>query len=113
MSNVFSLDSLREEIEKEFKPLQLEVGTKTVTLSNLMRLPKLKREKVLALMKELENEEKLKIDLEGIAVNILVEVSDNPTVLRKALADQLALAMKVLNLWMEGTQSGEAESSSD
>ena len=113
MSNVFSLDSLREEVEKEFKPLQLEIGTKTVTLSNLMRLPKLKREKVLALMKELENEEKLKIDLESIAVNILVEVSDNPTVLRKALADQLALAMKVLNLWMEGTQSGEAESSSD
>lgn len=113
MSNVFSLDSLREEVEKEFKPLQLEIGTKTVTLSNLMRLPKLKREKVLALMKELENEEKLKIDLESISVNILVEVSDNPTVLRKALADQLALAMKVLNLWMESTQTGEAESSSD
>ena len=113
MSNVFSLDSLREEIEKEFKPVQLEIGTKTVTLSNLMRLPKLKREKVLALMKELENEEKLKIDLESIAVNILVEVSDNPTVLRKALSDELALAMRVLNLWMEGTQTGEAESSSD
>ncbi|MBU18217.1 MAG: hypothetical protein CL725_11025 [Chloroflexi bacterium] len=113
MSNVFSLDSLREEVEKQFAPLQLEIGSKTVTLSNLMRLPKLRRDKVLALLKELENEEKADIDMEALSVDVLAEVSDNPTLLRRGLKDELALAMKILNLWMLSTQSGEAESSSD
>ena len=113
MSNVFSLDSLREEIEKQFAPVQLEIGTKTVTLSNMMRLPKKKRDLVLEHMKELENEEKNDIDVEELAVNILAEVSDNPALVRRGLKDELALAMKILGLWMESTQSGEAESSSD
>jgi hypothetical protein len=113
MSNVFSLDSLREEIEKEFAPLQLEIGEKTVTLSNLMRLPKKKRDSAMAQLKTLENEDKLEIDAEAVAVEILADVSDNPTLLRKALAGDIALSMKILNLWMTSTQSGEAESSSE
>lgn len=113
MSNVFSLDSLREEIEKEFAPLQLEIGTKTVTLSNLMRLPKKKRDSVMAKLKELENADQAEVDAEAISVDVLAEVSDNPELLRSGLEDDIALAMKILNLWMTSTQSGEAESSSN
>ena len=112
MSNIFSLDSLREEIEKEFAPLQLEIGTKTVTLSNLMRLPKKKRDTVMAELKRLENEDKEDIDVEALAIDILADVSDNPALIRKGLEDDVALSMKILNLWMTSTQSGEAESSS-
>ena len=113
MSNVFSLDSLREEIEKQFAPVQLEIGSKTVTLSNMMRLPKKKRDFVMESLKELENEDKNDIDIEEIAVNVLAEVSDNPALVRRGLKDELALSMKILNLWMSSTQVGEAESSSD
>jgi hypothetical protein len=112
MSNVFNLDSLREEIEKEFAPLQLEIGTKTVTLSNLMRLPKKKREAVMVLLKELENETDAEIDVEEITVEVLTLVSDNATLLRAGLKDDLATAMRILTLWMNSTQAGEAESSS-
>ena len=113
MSNVFSLDSLREEIEKQFAPVQLEIGSKTVTLSNMMRLPKKKRDFVMESLKELENEDKNDIDIEEIAVNVLAEVSDNPALVRRGLKDELALSMKILGLWMESTQTGEAESSSN
>ena len=113
MSNIFNLDSLREEIEKEFKPLQLEIGTKVVTLSNLMRLPKKKRETVMARLKELESaDSEQEVDVETISVEILGLVSDNAPLLKAGLKDDLAMAMKILNLWMSGTQSGEAESSS-
>jgi len=113
VSNVFSLDSLREEIEKQFAPVQLEIGSKTVTLSNMMRLPKKKRDFVMESLKELENEDKNDIDIEEIAVNVLAEVSDNPALVRRGLKDELALSMKILGLWMESTQTGEAESSSN
>ena len=78
-----------------------------------MRLPKKKRETVMALLKELESaDSEQEVDVETISVEILGLVSDNAPLLKAGLKDDLAMAMKILNLWMSGTQSGEAESSS-
>jgi Mycobacteriophage tail assembly protein len=120
MGNVFTLDALREEVEKEFAPIELVVsdGT-TVTLRNLLRLPKKERDQVLAKLKVLESLDKSgesqdanEVDLlASTAVEILVLVSDHGKKLADELGDDLSIILKVLSVWMESSQPGEAEPS--
>lgn len=112
MSNIFTLDSLREEIEAQYAPVVLEVGDQEVTLTNLMRLPKKKRITVMDKVSLLNADDDEK-DMEHIALEILLEVADKPALLKKGLGDDLALTMKIVTIWMESTQVGEAESSSE
>lgn len=120
MGNVFTLDALREEVEKEFAPIELVVsdGT-TITLRNLLRLPKKERGVVLEKLKVLESLDKEgesqdagEVDLlASTAAEILVLVSDNGEKLAEELGDDLSIVLKVLNVWMESSQPGEAEPS--
>lgn len=124
MGNVFTLDSLREEVEKEFAPVKISLpdGTK-VTLRSLVRLNKKDREAVLSALDDLddarsqdyESEEGKAADgvdkLAAAAAKVLTLVSDNGKALVRALNGDLALTMKVLESWMEATQVGEAENS--
>lgn len=123
MGNVFTLDSMREEIEKEFAPCQFELADgKTVTLRNILRLPKAGREKVYALLDELADIQKQ--DDEGglvvteksaeVALKILPLVADSEKLgrqLAESIEDDLALTLRVFSTWMDGTQAGEAEDS--
>lgn len=121
MSNVFSLDSLREEVEKEFSPVAITVSDGTdITLRNLLRLPKKEREAVLAKLKELnkvgedhdDDETPEEVDqLIEHATQILMLVADNGRKLIKELGGDLAVIMKVLEVWMETAQPGEAKPS--
>ena len=112
MGNIFTLDSLREEIERQYAPVVLEVGDQDVTLTNLMRLPKKKRDLVMAKVELLNTDDDVDEDQDQIALDIILAVSDKPVLLKKALGDDLALIMKIVTVWMESTQTGEAESSS-
>lgn len=122
MSNVFTLDSLREEIEKEFAPVKLALADGSeVVLRNLLRLKGSERDKVVELLKgvkgvseeELEDASSDRInDMLGVVHEILKTVAQSKgTQLVKELGDDLILTMKVLERWMESTQPGEAESS--
>lgn len=124
MSNVFTLDSMREEIEKEFAPCQIALADgKTVTLRNLLRLPRKNREKVYTLLDELGEAQKVEGDDESnasllateksaqIALQIIPLVADSEKLglqLVQSIEEDLALTLRVFSAWMEGTQSGEA-----
>jgi len=121
MSNVFTLDSMREEIEKEFAPAQFDLGGgSVVTLRNLLRLPKKLRDEVYALLDELGKTQET--DVTGlqatersaeIALKVIPLVADDKKLglaLVDAISEDLALTLRVFSSWMDGTQVGEADS---
>ena len=120
MTNVFTLDALREEVEKEFAPVKIVVSDGSeVTLRNLLRLNKRDRDRVLEKLKVLESIEKSESEEEGSDIDRLVEtaveivtlVADDGKKLAKELDGDISLVLKVLEVWMESTQPGEAEPS--
>ena len=124
MGNVFSLDSFREEAEKEFAPLKIALSDGTeVTLRNLVRLGKKNREKVLELLKKLQPEkdeegedkgttlEELDELVEAIEQILVIIGGDNGKKLVKDLDGDISVSMRVIEAWMESTQPGEANSS--
>lgn len=122
MSNVFTLDSLREEVEKEYAPVKVTVAKdQDVVLRNLLRVPKKAREELFGLLDEMENltegkddEAEMSVDeLEktaGIATRMIELVADGPhkKKLIDALNDDMALTLKVFEAWMEASNPGEA-----
>lgn len=118
MSNVFSLDSMREEIEREFSPCSFELpGGKTVVLRNLLRVPRNDREKVYKLLDQLtdsssdesgfsETERASQIALQVIP--LVAEPQELGAKLVELIEDDLALSLRVFSVWMESTQAGEA-----
>ncbi|ASZ75457.1 tail assembly chaperone [Mycobacterium phage Kimona] len=126
MSKIFTLDSFREEVEKEFAPVKLDLGGETVTLRNLLRVGKAAREELFGhldrmdKMSEGKAEEDMTVEeLEetaSIALRVLELVADSPTggrALVSQLEDDLALTLKVFEAWMEATNPGEAPRSHD
>lgn len=116
MSNVFTLDSLREEVDKEFAPVKIGLKNGTeVVLRNILRLGKTDRDKLLEKLdslKSVEESDAESVDaLVAIASDILLLVADQGRQLVKELDGDIALIMKVLSAWMETTQPGEAASS--
>lgn len=126
MSNVFTLDSYREEVEREFAPFKLQITEDvTLTLRNLIRIPEAKRKKAFSLIEELQDVKASdstdisdngdSLDLAAaIGLQLIPLVADNETVanqLVEAIRDDVPLIMKVLEGWMEATQVGEATSS--
>lgn len=121
-NNIFTLDAMREEIEREFAPFQLEIDGKTLTLRNLLRLPKKDRDKVYSLLDELSKvgdgeEDNSLINTEAsaqIALKIIPLIADNTKladILVANIEDDLALTLRVFSTWMGSTQAGEAEGS--
>lgn len=123
MSNVFTLDSMREEIEKEFAPCQINLADgKVVTLRNLLRVPKKNREEVYTLLDELAEAQKSDDEESNgsllateksaqIALKIFPLVADSEKLGRQlveSIEEDLALTLRVFSAWMEGTQAGEA-----
>jgi hypothetical protein len=126
MSNVFDLDSLRDELDKEFAPAKFSKGGEQYTLRNLMRVGKKDRTAIIKLMNQLRevngDEEKKADDIEDpekieqvqdLMAQILsmVAADNRGQALVDAVGDDLQLLSKVMELWQEATQPGEAEDS--
>lgn len=121
MSNMFTLDSIRQEADRSFRPVIIELsdGTECV-LSNLLRLPKGQRLQVTRLLKKLEHLEGEDADnLEQDDVDVFLEtatevlsiVADKGKKLVAEIDGDLTVTMKVMEKWMESTSSGEASGS--
>ncbi|AXH48800.1 tail assembly chaperone [Mycobacterium phage Steamy] len=129
MGNVFTLDSVREEVEKEFAPVTVDMAEGSVVLRNVLRVPKLRRDKVFKLIDDLDAATK---DADGkpipeeelgfehmertaeSAIELIRLVADSDKlaeILCTVLEDDVALALAVFGKWMEVTQPGEAERS--
>jgi len=121
LSKLFTLDSIREEADRSFRPVIIELSDGTeCTLSNLLRLPKKERLEVTRLLKKLENMEGAEQDdLEddevdlflNTATEVLTIVGDKGKKLIAEIDGDLTVTMKVMEKWMESTQSGEASGS--
>ncbi|QGJ90174.1 tail assembly chaperone [Mycobacterium phage SheaKeira] len=124
MGNVFTLDSVREEVEREFAPVTVDMAEGSVVLRNVLRVPKLRRDKVFKLIDDLEaatkDEKGKEIAIEslgmehmektaGIAVELIRLVCDSDKlgeILCGILEDDVALTLAVFGKWMEVTQPG-------
>lgn len=115
MGSVFTLDSLREEAQKKYAPITIDLGDKTVELRSLLRLPKKERGVAFDLLKAIEeNDGNSSEGVEFLTENglkLLSTVADDGPAIVKALGDDLSLILEVLAVWMDGSQPGEAGSS--
>jgi hypothetical protein len=118
MGNVFSLDSLREELEKQYAPTQLDIGTEVITLRNIVRMPKKDRIKVQDLLEELgeiqKNEDHTEDQVTEAVQNVLVATAETVAKgqkLLKAIGDDVPLLMQVFDRWCAGEDLGEASDS--
>lgn len=122
-NNVFTLDAMREEIEREYAPFQIEVDGEKLTLRNLLRVPKARRDEVYGLLDALSaaqesDEGTLSVTEKSaqIALKIIPLVADKEKLARvlvERIEDDLALTLRLFNVWMESTQSGNSEGSSN
>jgi len=119
-NNIFTLDAMRSEIEKEFAPFQLTIDGQTLTLRNLLRVGKKNREEVYALLDQLsavsDDEGSLTSTEQSaqIALKILPLVADNEklaNILVENIEEDLALTLRVFSKWIGATQAGEHEGS--
>lgn len=122
MSNTFTLDSLREEADKEFAPLKVALsdGTEAV-LGNVLRLGKTAREDVSAALKlvdelqasEEDGEDKFAkvTQLADAIEQILQLVSPKGAQLVTEIDGDLGVLITVLNKWLGDTEAGEASNS--
>lgn len=120
MSNVFTLDSLREEADKKFSAFKIPLSDGTeVVLRNFLRLNKATRDAVQQGITALNAEaDKAEGDLDAFdkkaaaAIKIIEAVADaNGKKLTKEIDGDIALLIQVINAWMGATQLGEADSS--
>ncbi|AXH46768.1 tail assembly chaperone [Mycobacterium phage Acolyte] len=129
MSNVFTLDSLREETIRQFEPTKIELsdGSK-VELKSILKIGEKAREAAMAVVDELqeipepeddEDEEAVEEYAEAIC-EAVAKIFRLVTPKYKRLLAELdhedpqikaTLHTSVLNRWIKGSQLGEAESS--
>lgn len=120
MSNVFTLDALREETKKRFAPVEIGLsdGTK-ITLVPSLRLPADDRKVVKAALDDIQeidnddtSQEACELLIESIS-KIFNVVADKPAKLLRELHDddylvKVMLMSRVLQEWAGQTQLGEA-----
>lgn len=120
-TKLFTLESIREEADRSFRPVVIELSDGTeCTLANLLRLPRKDRLEVTRLLKKLENIEGEDADnLEDDDVDVFLDtatavlsiVGDRGKKLVAEIDGDLTVTMKVMEKWMETTSSGEASGS--
>jgi len=110
MSNVFTLESLREELETKYGSFYFQVGKQKFELPPLLRLPKSERDVAFSL---LQNTDDAQEDLEAMTMlleNLFrVVVRDNKgDALLEAISHDLMSMQILIQKWTEKTQPGEA-----
>lgn len=114
MSNVFTLDSLREELENEFAPLRIQHKGGEYVLRSLLRIDKEKRSEVVEHLKALETGESKEVDEDAVleAARVVIRTvteGGKGDRLLKDLGDDLLLHMKIIERWAASTQPGEVQ----
>lgn len=123
MSNLFTLDSIREEADKQFAPVKIGLSDGTeVTLRNLLRLKSddraVVREQIKVFTEQSDDDNEDDRDAlsavdatAAAATEILSRVADKPRELLEELDGDVGMLVQVVQTWMSGTQSGEAQPS--
>lgn len=110
----FTLDDIRDAAEEKYGSVYIVVGDTECELINVLRLPKERRDVILNLAKE-QDEDDVDVDdtreamLEGLRA--ACRTKEQGKALTDALGDDLPLVAQVFSTYTEGTQSGEAQPS--
>jgi hypothetical protein len=108
----YTLDDIRAAAEKKYASTDITVGDTTVTLVNVLRLPKEKRDVFTSLQEELDGQESEEsVDQAEKLAGLLRLVASNgkdADVLLAAIGDDLALLATIFEMYAKGTESGEA-----
>ena len=113
-NNVFTLDALRQEVERQYSPVTVTLADGTdVTLRNLLRLDRKDRDKVMESLKQLEDTDSITdgdvdsvVDAAFTVLELVAEKGGKQLVAE--LEGDIPLTMKVLETWMAASQPGEA-----
>lgn len=116
MSNVYTLDTLRDEIEQKYSAVQISVGRTKVNLRPLLRLNADERKTVIDAVASVQASdtttgEGFEAMAEGLLTIIGTVAAKDGEVLVNSVRDDVALAMKIVELWSGATQAGEAQNS--
>lgn len=109
----FSLDDIRAAAEAKYGSCDIEVGNKTVSLRNPLRLSKPERTKLLGLQSSLNEDEADQEELLTEAIRTIAATGAQAKVLLDAVKGDLAMLVEVFTRYSEGTQAGEASASRD
>lgn len=113
----FTLADLKAEVSKKYAPTIVENGDEEFVLQNLLQLPAKRRTQVLNLTSDVGGEDKeFDLDEEVKVFRKIIEIvteDDKGKELNALLGDNDALVVQLVTTWMDGTQLGEAEPSSD
>lgn len=122
MSNSYSLEDLKADVEKEFAPVTLTYGRETFKLRHLFRLTDDERKTVFDTLDAIKAE--AGSEDQEISIEALSKLSDAVWAMLRALPEDgkggklvevlggdLAIGIKIVNLYTEGTQLGEADTS--
>lgn len=111
--NVFTLADLDAAIEREYAPLRFQAGDEEFVLRSLMRVDRKQRAAVIAKMETLEDDdvdENVVIDAVQFVMKTVC-ADGKGAKLVKLLGDDTVRYMKLLTMWTEATQPGEAKDS--
>lgn len=115
MANTFTLDDIRKAAEAKYGATEVDLGDgqESVRLVNVLRLPKEKRDRLIAAQKQLQDDE---ADQEAILrdmLRLVAETDAQASRLLDVIGDDLAVLLTVFTQYSEGTQLGEASASQD
>ena len=124
----FTLDDIRAAAEEKYGSTDIELSDRTVKLLNPLRLPKSKRDALMALQDRLKDEgpkdgeqkdgdgEEEAVDQEAVLSECIELVADTPAngkALLKAINGDLAMLVEIFNRYTGGTKAGEASPSDE
>lgn len=120
MGNLFTLASLREELENEFAPVVFEGAKHSYVLRSLLRVSTEARQIIMNKLKEMESlqsqEKEGNLNEAGImdvvrTIILQVTTDGRGADLVSELGDDLMMHTTILQKWQEATQPGEAQDS--
>ncbi|GGM64800.1 hypothetical protein GCM10012275_39240 [Longimycelium tulufanense] len=112
-NNVFTLDDLRAEIERQYAPLSFSADGEEFVLRSLLRIGKKDREAILGKLKTLEDTDESTfseaelVEILKFVLGAVVADGKGPRLLT-ILGDDLLLLRGLMERWTEATQPGEA-----
>lgn len=112
MTNAFTLDDLNQALEKKYGPFVFTAGKQTFAMTQVLRLPKEKRDIVRAQLESLDNakddldEDEVFAILKAVLENVVED--DKAEALLKVLDNDLVKLTILFEKWAESTQAGEA-----
>ncbi|MEU7030048.1 phage tail assembly protein [Streptomyces sp. NPDC046275] len=107
----FSLDDIRAAAERKYGSTDITFGEDVVRLLNPLRLPKARRDALLALQEEMGKEDNDQADLLARAIRTIAESEKAADKLLAAVDGDLAILAEIFGHYGESTQVGEASAS--